>query len=161
MSNTKYAGFWMRFGAYIIDYFVVQVLQSFVVLPFLAFLGFSLATQGFDFDFNAMEEEEVIAMVMAGISAISSLILITVAIQVLYYSIMESSKYQGTLGKMALGIVVTDLNGNPVDFPKALLRNLAKIVSGMLFAIGYIIAGFTEKKQALHDIIASALVVKK
>jgi uncharacterized RDD family membrane protein YckC len=161
MPENKYAGFWLRFVAYIIDYVIIQILQSFIVLPFLAVLGFSIATQGFPFDFEEMASEDFFELLALAMSTISTLLLISVAIQVLYYSLMESSKFQGTLGKMALGIVVTDLKGNPVDFPKALLRNLAKIISGMLFLLGYIIAGFTEKKQALHDIIASALVVKK
>jgi uncharacterized RDD family membrane protein YckC len=160
MSNSKYAGFWLRFIAYIIDYVVIQILQSFVVVPFLAMLGFSFAAQGFSFDFDSLSEEEIIAMATAFFSAVSSLILLTMAIQVLYYAIMEASKYQATLGKMALGLKVTDMNGQPIDFPKSLLRNLAKIISGMLMMIGYIIAGFTEKKQALHDMIANALVVK-
>lgn len=161
MSENKYAGFWLRFVAYIIDYVIIQILQSFIVLPFLAVLGFSIASGGFNFDFNEMASEDVFEFIALAISAASTLILISVAIQVLYYSFMEASKFQGTLGKMALGLVVTDLNGKPVDFPKALLRNLAKIISSALFMIGYIIAGFTDKKQALHDIIASALVVKK
>jgi uncharacterized RDD family membrane protein YckC len=74
---------------------------------------------------------------------------------------MESSSKQATLGKLALGIVVTDLNGNRISFGRATGRYFGKIVSGMIFAIGYIMAGFTEKKQALHDMIASCLVVLK
>jgi uncharacterized RDD family membrane protein YckC len=161
MSNTRYAGFWLRFVAYIIDSIVVQILQSFIVLPFLAILGFSIAAEGFPFDFDSMSEEELMGVIIGFISAVSSLALITGALQVLYFSIMEASKYQATLGKMALELKVTDMNGNALDFPKALLRNLGKIISGMLLLIGYIIAGFTEKKQALHDMIAGALVVKK
>jgi uncharacterized RDD family membrane protein YckC len=74
---------------------------------------------------------------------------------------MESSSKQATVGKMVLGIKVTDLDGNKLDFVKALVRNLCKIISSLIMCIGYIMAGFTEKKQALHDMIASTLVVKK
>jgi uncharacterized RDD family membrane protein YckC len=74
---------------------------------------------------------------------------------------MESSKYQATVGKLALGLIVTDMNGGKLDFVKALIRNVSKIVSTITLLIGYIIAAFTEKKQALHDIIAGTLVVKK
>ncbi len=74
---------------------------------------------------------------------------------------MEASKYQGTIGKIALGLIVTDANGGKLDFTKALVRNLCKIISSLIFCIGYIMAGFTEKKQGLHDIIAGTLVVKK
>jgi uncharacterized RDD family membrane protein YckC len=98
-----------------------------------------------------------IAALMAYFGAI---LLIIVALW-LYYALMESSSKQATLGKLALGIVVTDLNGNRISFGRATGRYFGKIVSGMIFAIGYIMAGFTEKKQALHDMIASCLVVLK
>jgi uncharacterized RDD family membrane protein YckC len=161
MSNSNYAGFWLRFVAYLIDTIVVQILQSFIVLPFLAFIGLGIASEGFFNDFNSMNEEEIIGMAIAFVSAVSTFALLATALQILYFSIMEASKFQGTLGKMALGLVVTDMEGKPIDFPKALLRNLGKIISGMLLLIGYIMAGLTEKKQALHDMIASTLVVKK
>jgi uncharacterized RDD family membrane protein YckC len=79
----------------------------------------------------------------------------------LYYALMESSVNQATLGKMALGIKVTDLDGNRISFGRATGRYFGKIVSGMILYIGFIMAGFTEKKQALHDIMASCLVVNK
>jgi uncharacterized RDD family membrane protein YckC len=74
---------------------------------------------------------------------------------------METSKYQGTIGKIALGLKVTDMNGDKLDISKSLIRNLGKIISGIILYVGYMMAGFTEKKQALHDIIAGTLVVKK
>jgi uncharacterized RDD family membrane protein YckC len=75
---------------------------------------------------------------------------------------MESSQYQGTLGKMALGLIVTDLQGRPLSFARASGRFFGKIITGMIpFGIGYIMAGFTEKKQALHDMIAGCLVLRK
>jgi uncharacterized RDD family membrane protein YckC len=93
---------------------------------------------------------------MAGISQF-----IFFTIQTLYFALMESSNYQATIGKMVLGLKVTDVNDGKLDFIKALVRNLSKIISGMILLIGYIMAGFTEKKQALHDMIAGTLVVKK
>ena len=61
---------------------------------------------------------------------------------------------------MALGIIVTDLDGNQISFGRANGRYWSKIVSSITLLIGYIMAGFTEKKQALHDIIAGTLVLK-
>jgi hypothetical protein len=72
---------------------------------------------------------------------------------------MESSTKQGTLGKMALGIKVTDLNGNRIDFSKASGRYFGKIISSIILCIGYIMVAFTQKKQGLHDIMAGCLVV--
>ncbi|RCX15460.1 putative RDD family membrane protein YckC [Anaerobacterium chartisolvens] len=78
----------------------------------------------------------------------------------LYFSVMESSEKQATLGKMALGIRVVDVDGNRVSFARATGRYFSKIISAMILLIGYIMAAFTAKKQALHDMIAGTLVVK-
>ena len=83
------------------------------------------------------------------------------AIQWLYFALMESSKNQATLGKMALGLRVTDLNGNRISFGKATGRYFGKILSSMTLLIGYIMAAFTAKKQALHDFVAGTLVLSK
>jgi uncharacterized RDD family membrane protein YckC len=74
---------------------------------------------------------------------------------------MESSSKQATLGKMYVGLQVTDMAGNRISFTRALVRHIAEILSYLTFFIGYIISGFTTQKQALHDLIAGTLVVKK
>ena len=79
---------------------------------------------------------------------------------IIYYSLMESSKYQGTLGKIIMGIRVTGLNQERITLGKAILRNLSKILSGLIFGIGYIMIIFDTRKQGLHDKIADTLVVK-
>ena len=81
--------------------------------------------------------------------------------QWLYFSLMESSSWQATLGKKALGLYVTDLEGNRITFARATGRYFAKLISSLTLLIGYIMAGFTEKKQALHDMIAGCLVMRK
>jgi uncharacterized RDD family membrane protein YckC len=78
----------------------------------------------------------------------------------LYFSLLESSPKQATVGKLALGIVVTDLKGNKISFARASARYWSKFVSTAIIGIGFIMAGFTSKKQALHDIIAETLVIK-
>jgi uncharacterized RDD family membrane protein YckC len=74
---------------------------------------------------------------------------------------MESSKFQGTLGKMALGIIVTDMEGRRVSFGKATGRYFGKIVSTIILFAGLIMIAFTEKKQGLHDMLANSLVITK
>lgn len=162
MADSKYAGFWLRFVAYIIDYIILYVISGFVIVPLLAAVGisFGAATGGFS-DFSQMTEGDMIAVATAFVTAIFAGSIITLVINVLYYTLMESSKYQATVGKIALGLKVTDMNGNKLDFVKALIRQIGKFVSGIILMIGYIMAGFTEKKQALHDMIAGTLVVKK
>jgi uncharacterized RDD family membrane protein YckC len=102
------------------------------------------------------------AMGIAGIiGLVFGLILVIVIMGWLYFAFMESSKNQGTLGKLALGLKVSDLEGNRISFGRATGRFFGKILSGMILYIGYILAGLTEKKQALHDMLAGCLVVKK
>ncbi len=80
----------------------------------------------------------------------------------LYHALCESSEWQGTPGKKALGLIVTDLAGQRISFGRATGRYFAKIITGMVpLGIGYILAGITEKKQALHDMIASCLVLRR
>ena len=86
--------------------------------------------------------------------------LISVLINVSYYALMESSKHQATLGKMALGLKVVDIYGRPISVGRAYGREFAKILSALICLIGYIMAGFSAKKQALHDLIAGTLIVK-
>ena len=80
----------------------------------------------------------------------------------LYHALMESSEWQATVGKKLLGLVVTDMAGQRVSFWRATARHFAKIITNMVPAfIGYILAAFTEKKQALHDMLAGCLVLRQ
>ncbi len=158
--GVEYAGFWLRFVAYIIDYAILQILNFVVVIPVLGLLGLGIFTSFDGFNPDMVSEEESIAVFVAFISAISSIALLTLALQALYYAFMQSSSRQATVGKLALSLKVTDMEGGRIDFGKALLRELCKILSSAIFLIGYLMAGFTDKKQALHDIIPGTLVVK-
>jgi len=77
----------------------------------------------------------------------------------LYRGIMESSSKQATIGKMLLKIKVTDLAGNRISFLRATSRHFSKVISTLIFSIGFIMAAFAAKKQALHDKMAGCLVV--
>jgi len=79
----------------------------------------------------------------------------------IYYASLESSAWQATLGKKILGLKVTDLAGNRISFGRASGRFFGKILSGMILGIGFLMAGFTERKQALHDILAGCLVLRQ
>jgi uncharacterized RDD family membrane protein YckC len=157
--NTNYAGFWQRFLALIIDSIIIGVVRSILVIPILAAVGLSFATEIQNFD--ASDDGNIFAMVAAFFAAAMAMAAISSILSLLYFSFMESSKYQATVGKLALGLTVTDMDGNRIDFGKALLRNIGKFVSAFILCISYIMAAFTDKKQALHDMIASTLVVKK
>lgn len=77
----------------------------------------------------------------------------------LYFSLMESSEGRGTLGKRAFGIVVTGVSGTRISFLRATMRYLGKMLSAIILFIGYLMAPFTKKKQALHDMIAGTVVI--
>lgn len=127
------------------------------MVPLLALVGFSAASAAS----NGINETEAIGMVGTIIGTAMVTYLALIVLMWLYFALMESSKYQGTVGKIAIGLVVTDLEGNRISFARATGRYFGKILSGMIFMIGYILAGFTQKKQALHDMLAGTLVWKK
>jgi uncharacterized RDD family membrane protein YckC len=118
-----------------------------------------------EYDFTSSylqaEQDFTIAAFFMFIMLMGIIGLLALILQWLYFALMESSKNQATLGKMIVGIIVTDLYGNRISFGKASGRFFGKILSGLILNIGYIIAAFTEKKQALHDMIAGCLVVNK
>jgi uncharacterized RDD family membrane protein YckC len=151
MEKT-YAGFWLRFVAIIID----VILQMVVIAPILGVIGLGMSSGS-----SGMDSADPTMMIAKFMAIFSTVGIVLQIVQVLYFTLMESSKYQATLGKLALGLIVTDVNGGKLDFVKALIRNISKIVSWIILGIGFIMAGFTEKKQGLHDIIAGTLVVKK
>lgn len=157
--NSIYAGFWLRFVAYVIDYIIIYVVQSFVFIPVLGLLGITFASNLENM--GDMSDAETMGMFATMMAFAGATALLTTIIAILYWSLMESSKYQATVGKLALGLKVTDMEGKNLDLTKSLIRNACKIISGMILFVGYIMAGFTEKKQGLHDMIAGTLVVKK
>jgi uncharacterized RDD family membrane protein YckC len=99
---------------------------------------------------------ELIGAVAGGVGYVIGIVL-----NWLYFTLLESSQKQATLGKMALGIVVTDVNGSRITFGRANGRYWSKIVSALILLVGYLMAAFTEKKQALHDMMSGCLVVQK
>ena len=157
--NDNYAGFWLRLVALIIDGIIIGIIQSFVAIPIFAAVGIT-AVGGME-NLDMSDADNVVGLVGALVAAAGVYWVIATTVQLLYFSFMESSNVQGTVGKMALGLKVTDMQGGKLDLGKAFLRNLCKLISNITMLIGYIMAGFTEKKQALHDMIAGTLVVKK
>lgn len=139
-GTAAYAGFWIRFGSFLIDSILLGIVGGIV--------GFiiGIATGGAGGD-------TALAQNIAGF--------IGFVIGVAYYVVMESGPRQATLGKMALGLKVTDMEGGRISAGKAAGRYFSKILSAIILFIGFIMAGFTPKKQALHDIIAKTLVVKQ
>jgi uncharacterized RDD family membrane protein YckC len=138
-----YGGFWIRVLAYIIDVMIVQFASSILIA---VGMGVMFAAVGVDESF-----------VVASVIALYTSLLV---LNWLYFAIMESSRWQGTVGKQALKLIVTDQYGERIGFGRATGRYFAKILSGMIFLIGYFMVGWTERKQGLHDLVAGTLVQK-
>lgn len=134
---VEYAGFWSRFFASIIDYLIL-----FCVTGAPLMLSDSLRT-----------------WIMSDWTNMFIAIAWSVAGPWLYHAWMESGA-GATIGKQALGLKVTDMDGNPVTFWRATARHFGKIASRLTLGLGYIMAAFTEKRQAMHDMIAGCLIVK-
>jgi uncharacterized RDD family membrane protein YckC len=157
-AGVAYAGFWLRFVAFLIDGAISCFLFLILLIPLfiLTGAGAALGRIGSGEDLS----DEVAAFV--GIGFVLGFFVITVGVRWLYYALSESSSWQGTLGKKMLNLTVTDLSGQPISFARASGRYFSKFITNLIpLAIGYILAGFTEKKQAIHDMIASCLVLRK
>ncbi|MBI2406431.1 MAG: RDD family protein [Candidatus Harrisonbacteria bacterium] len=144
-KTFSYAGFWKRLAAFIVDSVIVSAGE------FLS--GFFL---GIPYDVLTGRAEFVEHIPEYVLIIISNILFAWV-----YYAAMESSRKQATLGEMALGIIVTDLSENRISFGRASGRFFAGIISGFTLGIGFLMIGFTARKQGLHDMIAGCLVIDK
>jgi uncharacterized RDD family membrane protein YckC len=150
-GDIVYAGFLRRWAAFFVDSMVVVV--AFYILLFALMMLFAGLNLAVPFDEDAFAE--------GGSLVALAVYPVWFGIAGLYYALMESSASQATLGKMALGIKVTDGDGRRLGFAHALGRWFAAALSYLTFYIGFFMAGFTERKRALHDLVASTLVVDK
>lgn len=158
VASLEYAGFWMRFGAAFIDWAILSVLGLFLI-PIMYLFGVIGAL--FGAGLGALVGGSEGAAVSAFGAAFLIVFLVGMLTNWLYYALMERSKLQGTLGKMALGIIVVDENGQRITFDRATRRYFSKYLSALILFVGFIMAAFTDRKQALHDIISGCLVVQK
>jgi uncharacterized RDD family membrane protein YckC len=133
-TDIAYAGFWLRFLAYLIDGVALAGVEAALFTSVYVIAG-KVDLPGF-----------------AGVCT---------AIGWAYFVLFESSPARGTLGKIALELYVADVHGDPISFWRASLRNALKSVSWLVFGVGWMMAGFTPRKQALHDLGAGTLVLRK
>lgn len=135
-TELSFAGFWFRALAYVIDgallFGAVLVLASTVRL---------VAPNDFE--------------------AIRNIVPVAAAIAWAYFSVLESSPAQGTVGKFALGLVVCDVHGDPITFRRAAFRYALKSLSSLTAGAGWLMAAFTPRKQALHDLLAGTIVLRR
>lgn len=140
-----YGGFWMRTAALLIDIVIIWVLV-FAILMAVALMHMPASA----------ESSQQFGQTLARMWLVVAFLLPT-----LYFALFESSTRQATPGKLALGLRVTNESGGQISFLRALGRNLGRYLSGLIFYVGYMMAGWTARKQALHDVIATTFVVRK
>src|ERR1044071_208792 len=133
-TGTQYGGFWGRFLAFLADSAIVFVISS------ALFVGAALALAPGDLTLA------VIAIWILGF---------------LYWPVLHASRLNATFGKAILGLRVSRFDGRRISFPRALWREIAKIFSGAVFMLGYVIAAVTPRKQALHDLMAATYVSRE
>jgi uncharacterized RDD family membrane protein YckC len=141
-SSVEYAGLRRRFVAFAIDLMVagLVVFALAIILPIV--LGPRIGVPG-------------------GGVIVASFAIVWLIVTWFYWVLMESSSRQSTVGKAIMGMVVTDIDGKRVSFGRATGRHFGKFASALVILAGFVMIGFTAKKQGLHDLITGSLVVMK
>jgi uncharacterized RDD family membrane protein YckC len=159
VPRVEYAGFWLRLLAFVIDNVILGFGFVLIVIPLIFLTGFRRFLDGFHPD-EALNDSGIFMIILFFFLAATGALVFTW----LYHALMECSEWQATLGKKALGLVLTDMAGQRVSFGRATGRHFAKIVTNLAsfgIGLGYLMAAFTEKKQPLHDILAGCLVLRR
>ena len=130
-----YAGFWRRLGAYLIDGLLLGTVQATITILVYTIAPYDLRAQ-------------------------VNVLPVSILVGWAYYALMESSPAQATVGKIALGIYVTDREGDPIDFRRASIRFWAKVISSLALMLGWLMAAL-PRKRALHDYLAGTLVLRR
>ena len=141
----SYVSFWIRVDAFLTDFvtlYVIMLVSTLILIHCLAYLT--------SVTLNEM------AMIVFAFLLLYGLIGVW-----LYFSLFESSRKQATPGKLCLCIKVVGSDGSRISFGRATARYFGKFLSVLTLGMGYIMVGFTSKKQGLHDIIAKCFVVKR
>lgn len=164
-----YAGFWRRVLALVIDgvimlggiwLYAIPSLLSQVVIHSQTqgesiWDSLDLANEEFAYLTNSIWMDEHFNPEMFTFS------MVWIAIFTILFSLLEASKWQASPGKKLIGLYVCDMNGERLDFSQSFMRNFNKAFSLLTFNIGFLLAGLTRKRQALHDMMSHCLVMRR
>ena len=152
-----YAGFWKRLAAYILDAIVLYI-PGLVIssLTGSAAIEASFRQAQLQATGNPQAMLDAINHYLTGMMPAY---LLGFVVAWMYYAFCESSAWQATIGKLALGIRVTDLQGRRLTLARSLARYPGMILSSLILGIGFLMVGWTQRKQGLHDMIAGTLVL--
>jgi uncharacterized RDD family membrane protein YckC len=157
--GVQFAGFWLRVVAYLIDSVIMGLGFMALFIPFAVMTGLTAALGSI----HPGEDPRDVGALLGGTFFLGLITLVSLALLGgwLYHAKMESSSWQATLGKKALNLRVTDMAGTRVTFGRATGRHFAKLITGLIpLGVGFALAGLTERRQALHDMLAGCLVLR-
>jgi len=152
MTTYKFAGFWRRFIAYMIDGFIIGIV--FILLAIVAGIAYFAGAMSADSQAWVAQLTDPVRMA----SFTVWIWLLTLLINLVYFTYFHGSTGR-TPGKMLLGLQVVSIDGSPVSYGAAFLRSVGYLVSSLVFCLGYIWIGFDKKKQGWHDKIAGTVVL--
>lgn len=150
-TAVVYAGFWRRFAALFIDALILSAVFYTLMFVMILLVGIGSGFEGFEGDEPPVWFTFTFVLLGLGYYPMAAC----------YYALQESGPHQATLGKRALGIKVCDMDGRRLDRGHAFGRWLAAALSYLTLYIGFLMAAFTARKQALHDFVASTQVVDR
>jgi uncharacterized RDD family membrane protein YckC len=144
--QPEYAGFWRRTLAFIIDFVLINIVAWILLVPPSAVLGFTM---------DGIVPAEHLGAVVQIFGYLLGLLL-----SWLYFTLLESSRWQATVGKKVLGLRVADQMHRRIGFGRANARYWSKNLSALIFGTGFLMIGLSARKQGLHDRIASTIVLR-
>lgn len=150
IPRAVYAGFWLRLLAYLLDSALLGLV-----------LGMTILWPILENNHVGPTPHDMLAFYNSGSRQATAFQLLLELLGWLYFATFESSKWQATPGQKMLNLKVTNLAGERIGFGRATGRHFAMILSVLSFGIGFVMMAFTEKKQALHDMISGCLVIRR
>lgn len=151
MGGLPYAGFWLRFVAFLLDQLILMGVMMGVGFVVGMFVGVASVNSGGRSP-GAKSAAALVPLAMNLVSFVATF---------LYYTLQEAGSAQATFGKRAAGIIVTNDSGNRISYGQAVGRFFGKWISWIILGFGFFMAGWTQRKQALHDMMAGTLVVRR
>jgi uncharacterized RDD family membrane protein YckC len=153
LPALPYAGFGRRLVAFMIDFAIgVGAWLALIAAVTFVIAGVLLAAGGKTVDTFAQAIPGWVSWTYYGLGLVMTW---------LYYTLAEASRWQGTVGKLALGIKVTDDTGARISWPRANARYWAKLLSFLMAGVGFLMIAFTDRHQGLHDMLARTLVITR
>jgi uncharacterized RDD family membrane protein YckC len=152
-DQSAYGGFWRRVIAVVIDGFLLNILMSPLYLGWVWPVMMSAGrTRPDDLDPT---------QAMAIVGTCLGFLVVGGLIETAYFAFLESSTQQASLGKLALGLKLTDLEGARITLGRAVLRRVARTLTAFTLGIGFLMMLWTKRRQTLHDLMAGTLVLRR